>query len=107
MDPREKRIFDILKQIALDDGVMKVDETRIISVAMRSAASFDFALKKALEDDVITDEEKNQLEELRKNIYEDAAKIAESDNIITKDEAKLLYQLLEIVEDLKNFEDLE
>ena len=107
MTKREKEIFTILKDVALEDGIMKLDETKLISHAMRTAISFDWYLEEARKDGVIDEEERAKLEKLKNRIYNQAKEVAESDNTITKDEAKLLAKLSEKLEDLADYDDME
>ena len=65
MTSKEKEIFQMLKEIALEDGIMKLDETKIIAHAMRTAITFDWYLQEAMKDGVIDDEERIKLDELK------------------------------------------
>jgi len=91
----------LLTRIAMEDGKVSLDETMIIANAMRIASTFDNTLAQAKQDGIIDEEERKQLNELRKRIFEVSADVAEKDDVVTKDETKLLNKILEIVDELK------
>jgi hypothetical protein len=105
MTTKEKEIFEILKTVALEDGIMKLDETKIISHAMRTAITFDWYLEEAMKDGVIDEAEKAKLDQLKQRIYDESKKIAEQDALISRDEAKLLARLSEKLESLHDYEE--
>ncbi|MCY3410767.1 MAG: hypothetical protein INQ03_03930 [Candidatus Heimdallarchaeota archaeon] len=106
MSSTEKKIFDFLKSIALEDGRMTVDETRIITTAMRTAISFDEYLIQALDDSVITEEEKERLNQLLDRIYVEAEKQAMRDDVVSDDEKELLSKLATFISSVKDKEGL-
>ena len=107
MTIREKDIFNFLKQIAMEDGVIRIDETQIISHAMRSAISFDWYLEEARKDGIIDEEERKKLDTLRQKIYEDAQKIAKRDDLVSHEEAVLLSKLADKLKEYRDYEDID
>lgn len=104
MEDNEKKIFDVLKDIALEDNIVSLDETMIISHAMSKATSYEESLIRAKADGIITEEEKIELAELRQKVVTAAFEIAAKDRKISSDEAKLIKKLMEIVNNWKELE---
>jgi hypothetical protein len=104
MKSKRKEIFEILKETALQDNVMNLEEVNIISHAMRTAIGFDTYLSSALSDGFLSQDEKLQLTKLKERIYNEAYKIAERDDKISENEAKLLKKLSEYLENSDEFQ---
>lgn len=105
MKSKRKEIFDILKDTALQDNVMNLEEVNIISHAMRTAIGFDTYLTNALSDGFLSQDEKLQLSKLKDRIYSEAYKMAERDNKISENEARLLKKLSEYLENSDEFQE--
>ncbi|MCY3410768.1 MAG: hypothetical protein INQ03_03935 [Candidatus Heimdallarchaeota archaeon] len=102
----EKEIFEILKKIAMKDNILKVDETRIIAVSMKNAITFQENLAHAMEDGVITDEEREKLNAILHKMYEEAEQQAMRDNVISDDEIVLLSRLSSYLDDMREKKNL-
>ena len=91
------RIKRILHDVALEDGKISEDEEKIIASVISNMEEYKDILEKALEDEKITSQEKDQLFEFRMKIVEDVYASAREDSVISDDEATLLKSICKLI----------
>lgn len=99
-----KDAYEALRQVMMRDGKVSVQESILLARAMENIAKFKNVLEEALEDNVISEEEREQLQTIRHKIYGESFNIAMVDQIISEDEAAMLRKLMEIVSKFETFE---
>ena len=90
-------MFKDLSKIVLADGTITSDERKLILTLNKDVNKFVGAFIEAIEDDVITQEENNQLKRLWLKIQENAEETAMIDQKITPDERKILIRIAETI----------
>ena len=91
MDPdRLIKIVELAFKIAKEDGIITEEEEKILKALKKGGREYLTALKEALADNIVTQEEYDRLELLWHKIVEKSTKVALDDEIITADERKLL-----------------
>ncbi len=100
MEKAQKRL-ELIRQAlnklwekAKEDGVVTEDEKAIIDAVTESLEVYESVFDKAVEDNIITPEERNELLDLEEKMYSDSYFTAMRDNILTEEEALLLKTLM-------------
>lgn len=83
-----------LIETASKDGVITQEESKMIESIEFSLRFYKKLLVDALEDGVVTSEEKESLEKMKDGLIDDAYKVAEEIDGISKDEMNLLISLM-------------
>lgn len=94
MKPEElDKLIESLIYVSEIDGVLTPDEHSIIEVVKRNVEEFKNAYQEAWKDNYLTDEDKNHLRNLWKNIMTETTKTAIKDNAYTKEELSLVFRI--------------
>ncbi|MHA2365220.1 MAG: hypothetical protein ACXAC7_14770 [Candidatus Hodarchaeales archaeon] len=91
-------------KIALKDGEISTDEKKIIDSVLDDLEKFNKAYQQAWDDNIITKEEKELLNKLWNEIYNNSEKIAMNDRKITIEEFKLLKRISRTIRLSKGFD---
>ena len=103
MKPEE--LDEMMKQlifVANIDGIWSEEEDKIIQSVKNNTSIFKKAYKEAWEDDVLTEDEKEKLRTLWKNIMAESTQVAKKDDILSKDEISLIFRIFSSL--MKNLE---
>jgi len=95
-----QKVWKNLKDIALEDGIITVEEELLITNIITDLDVYSDSLDKAMADGIITKNERHELFEGRMRILERAYSTARKDLVISNDEAKLLKEICKIVMDM-------
>ena len=98
--PRVKVIWDRLTRVALHDHLIDKDEKELLDSIMANLKEYGKILEDALDDHVITEEEKIELLLARTKLLQEAEEVAGKDDVITDEEAKIIDKLMKIVHEL-------
>ena len=104
-DLSKETICNKLLEIAKANGIVSADESNILDSVRMDIQKYYTVLDESYKDNIITADEQHQLYEIRKEILEDALKIAKSDSRITREEYNLLRAIRDIILDLEMNED--
>ena len=91
-----KKIWNLLHDIALKDNQITEEEIVILDVVMGNISNYLEIFDMAVEDGILTEEERKILNYSRDKIFDDAYKIAIEDNTISNDENEILMALIMI-----------
>ncbi|MDH5404221.1 MAG: hypothetical protein OEY49_17110 [Candidatus Heimdallarchaeota archaeon] len=105
MSKDEDDYFDELMKVAYKDGIITESEKSLISSTMKNIEKYRSVLIAALEDGVITAEERDQLLHSRNEILNQSYLTAKEGKRIFTDELRLLTSIQEIVNKLELKED--
>ncbi len=94
-------VWQILREIALEDGVITPEENKLISNIVLDVEAYTNMVDRALDDGVITKSETTELFEGRIEILEKAYAIAREDRNISKDEIELLKSIVNMILELE------
>lgn len=101
MSLNREDVWKKLKEIALEDGIITLDEELLIDAVVKDSEYLDTVLTSALEDTVITLEEQQFIEETIQNIEHKALDLAKSDLHLSDEEINLLQKLTQLFRQLK------
>ncbi len=101
MNSQLDKILDKLTTVAKKDGLITDDEDRLIKSLMSDAEKYVNVLNDALADGVIEKGEQSRLLQYRLNIANKAKKIALDDMIITSEEKELMLELHRILRNME------
>ena len=96
----ETKLQNVLTELFLkahEDGIITGDEHAILNQVKLDAQKYAEELHIALEDHIITSDEKNKLLKLKKDLLQNAYEKSREDNIISKDEKALISLLIKIL----------
>ena len=88
-----ERLFDQVVKIAKEDNVISSDEQAILLKTKENIDNFKEIYLKAIEDNIIDENEFKSLEIAYKKIYSESEATALKDDILTKDEVKLISKI--------------
>jgi hypothetical protein len=89
-------IKELLK-VAKENGVITVHEFKMLKRVRYDVREYQDALKKALDDNVITPEENKELTKLKDDILNNVVTVANMDKIVDDEETDIIQKLTEIV----------
>jgi hypothetical protein len=95
--PDVTAILTTLKSIAMEDGVITKEEQKLISTIVVNFNAYSELMKVAVQDNIITQAESNELFEKRMSVMEHAYQTAREDHDISNDEAELLKQVCGVI----------
>ncbi|MCY3410303.1 MAG: TerB family tellurite resistance protein [Candidatus Heimdallarchaeota archaeon] len=75
------------------DGKLSMDEKELIDAVKVDIAIYNEALESALADNIITDEERTELEQIKETLIQKVITIARSDEHVSKEEKQLIQKL--------------
>ena len=94
MNPEElDKLIETLIYVSGVDGVLTEDEQSIIEVVKKNVGDFKKAYQDAWQDNILTDDEKEHLRNLWKNIMLETTKSAIKDNKFSKEELSLVFRI--------------
>ena len=96
-----EEIWERLRITALQDGIITPEEDKLIAKIVLDVESYSSLVDKAVEDHVISEEERIELFEGRIQILEKAYAVARDDARITGDEAEILKTIVNVVMSLE------
>ncbi|RMG31004.1 MAG: hypothetical protein D6732_15460 [Methanobacteriota archaeon] len=99
-----KRLWDILKEAALEDQIITHEEANMLDRITDNLLEYALVLDRAWEDGIITEEERDFLKQAREQIWNEAYDEVLKDNIISTDEERLLHALLKVIHHLEEME---
>ncbi|MHA2031024.1 MAG: hypothetical protein ACW99A_08705 [Candidatus Kariarchaeaceae archaeon] len=94
---RFKLIIESLGEVALKDQQISDDEFNILKQVSFDLIQYDKAMKKAMEDGIITTQEQLQLNNLKAQIEKNVITVANEDHKISDDEAQIIKKLSEVL----------
>ena len=102
MEPNQlyKLVTD-LKKIMDKDGKITTEEKNILNKVMKNVNDFTKAYNQALEDNVITEDERINLTILWDKIYDESYTVSMQDNKLSDDEADKIFKIFDV---LKQYE---
>ena len=102
MEPNQlyKLVTD-LKKIMDKDGKITTEEKNILNKVMKNVNDFTKAYNQALEDNVITEDERINLTILWDKIYDESYTVSMQDNKLSDDEADKIFKIFDA---LKQYE---
>ncbi len=100
MESKKREILNYLHKVAREDRILSQSEQKIIKLVEESLDEYENELEKALEDGVITSDERVELYYKRMDILKEAIAISQDDDIIEGDEDSLLTALTKKLKEL-------
>ncbi len=94
-------IRELMEQ-AKEDGVITLDEFEIIEQVRIDVNNYTELLRKAYEDNIITEVEQFHLNKLKDRIKTQAEKVARTDGKITEEEKEILEALSRVLINISN-----
>ena len=95
------KLVNDLKEIMQRDGKITTEENAILNKVMKNVNVFKDNYNKALEDNVITEDEAINLTVLWDKIYDDSYSVAMQDSKLSDDEAAMIFKIFDA---LKQYE---
>ena len=95
-----KVIWEDLMETAMDDGTISEDELSILHSVMNNLRDYGEAVERALEDHVITEEEKAELLKINQKLIQDVESTIMQDGIVTHEEMNLLNRLARVMNEI-------
>ena len=96
-----EEIWKLLREKALSDGIITLEEEKLISNIVLDVEAYNQMVHEAREDGKITENEKTELFEGRIEILEKAYAIAREDQNISDDEVEILKSIVKLVLDME------
>ncbi len=93
-------LSEIIKK-AEEDGIITIEEQEFIKVVQIGFEELDNAIKDALQDHFLSQDEEELLRRKRAGIIDEAWEVITKDDVITKDEAELIQLLLKLIKRIK------
>ncbi len=103
MNERKEQIQDIYDQLltkANEDGIITNEEQAILDQVEMGVNKYHKMLDNALKDEVINENERYQLQNIRSKMLGDSWVKADEDSVISRDEAVLLNLLLKLMKNI-------
>ncbi|MHA2097166.1 MAG: MFS transporter [Candidatus Kariarchaeaceae archaeon] len=100
LSEKVKLIWDVLLETVMEDNKISEDERDLLDSIMVNLREYAQAVEHALVDGVITQEEKDELLELRKKLIKEAESTAFKDEIISPDEVNIIAKLAKVMTEL-------
>ena len=88
-----ERLFDEVVKIAKEDDVVTADERAILEKTRQHIDQFKILFEKATKTDALSAEETKVLDEAYKKIYSESQAEALKDDVLTKDEVKIISKI--------------
>lgn len=93
-----KLVMDALGQQAFENNNLTEEELIILKQVAFDLSEYEYALKKALDDGIITEAENKILENLKNQIHSNALKVANVDKMVDSEEEGMLNRLCEVLD---------
>ena len=90
----------IIKVNKLNETFTEVDETKLLNNFRDNMFSYSKLVNKAIDDDLVTIEEMEEIQIIEKKILQEARAIILEDGEISKGEGELIHKLIEFFESL-------
>ncbi|MFV2014942.1 MAG: hypothetical protein ACC656_05920, partial [Candidatus Heimdallarchaeota archaeon] len=100
LSEKVKLIWDVLLETVMEDDKISEDERNLLDSIMVNLKEYAQAVEYALVDGVITEEEKEELLDLRKKLISDAESTAFKDEVITEEEVNIIAKLAKVMTEL-------
>ena len=88
-----EKLFDDIVKIAKEDKIISADEQALIVKTRNNINEFKSLYEAAIEDEIITKDEYNVLNNAYKKIYSGSESEALKDNKLTNDEVKIISKI--------------
>lgn len=98
------KVWNNLIHVALDDGIITIDERKLLGQIMYNLNQYGELLEEAWEDGIITQNEKDSLYQARQKLFVETRDVADSNAVVTQDEQAILSWLITINRELEELE---